>query len=149
MTWNKVKVLMYGQVEIFTKETFIRMNVMGMVRCFGLTVANIKVNGNKEFNTDLVKWFLVMELSKKDISKIMFSNFQWKSKIIIMIRVLKELMKELQMVLQDLLRLVLLFKIKLLEIMIKLKKLNINHMQKILSKLIIIKICNFQRKISY
>ena len=53
---------MFGQVGIFTKENFTRMSVTATAKCFGLTVANIKGNGNKEFNMDSVKLFLLMEL---------------------------------------------------------------------------------------
>ena len=44
-----------GKVGMFTKETTRMMKETDMVRCSGLTVLNIKENGKKGFNMELVR----------------------------------------------------------------------------------------------
>lgn len=45
------KEYLLGQAEISTKAAIVRMSAMGTARCIGLTVAAIKANGRKVFNT--------------------------------------------------------------------------------------------------
>lgn len=57
MIKRMVMVFSHGKVVTFIKVTMLMTNVMGTVRCSGLMVQAIKVNGKKEYSMVMERWY--------------------------------------------------------------------------------------------
>ena len=71
------KASLTGKMEITIKELTMKTRGTDMVRCFGLTVPNTKVNGSLVLSTDKVNFGYQMGTIKKDCSKITFMLVKW------------------------------------------------------------------------
>ena len=71
------KASLTGKMEITIKELTIKTRGTDMVRCFGLTAPNTKVNGNLVLSTDKVNFGYQMGTIKKDCLKITFMLVKW------------------------------------------------------------------------